>query len=122
MAFSVFTEILEELVKGVPGAQGAIFVDWEGESVAEFAARGSTNSIRLVGAHWGIIYFLARRRLESTGIGDPVQLLLYFERQQLLIHRVTDEYLLVLSLKREGNVGRALELARASSSRLRQEM
>jgi predicted regulator of Ras-like GTPase activity (Roadblock/LC7/MglB family) len=122
MAFSIFTEILEELVRAVPGACGAIFIDWEGESVAEFTVRGETDGIRLVGAHWGVIYFLVKRRLDRSAVGDPAQVLLNFERQQVMIQRVTDDYLLVLSLRVDSNVGRARELAEATTRRLRQEM
>jgi predicted regulator of Ras-like GTPase activity (Roadblock/LC7/MglB family) len=121
MRSSTFTEILEEAVTSLPGALGAIFVDWEGEAVDEFATPAEPE-IRVTGAQWGVAYYLARDLCAKHALGVPGEVVLRFQRQQVIISRVTDEYLLVLAMDADANLGRALEQARHAAVRLREEM
>jgi predicted regulator of Ras-like GTPase activity (Roadblock/LC7/MglB family) len=118
---TVFSEILEEVVKAVPGARGAIFVDWEGEAVDTFSTIGTT-AIKLVGAHWGIVYYQARSALEKQDVGAVEELILTFADQQVIIRRVTDEYMVIMTLQDGGNLGRALGKLDWAITKLREEM
>jgi predicted regulator of Ras-like GTPase activity (Roadblock/LC7/MglB family) len=118
---SIFREILKEVTTDLPGALGAIFVDWEGETVDEHSFIGDTN-LRLVGAYWGIAYYQARALFRAKELGSPNEMILLFENQQVLIRRVTDEYLVVLALREGINLGRALHLLTRAEVRLRGEM
>jgi len=121
MIGSPFATILEDLVRAVPGADGAIFIDWEGEAVDAFSP-ADEDRMRLIGAHWGIIYNQSRNACDKIGIGAPFELLLRFEDQQVIIRHVTDEYLAIVTLDRGANLGRALGLMRTMEARLREEM
>jgi predicted regulator of Ras-like GTPase activity (Roadblock/LC7/MglB family) len=65
---SAFGDILRELVERVPGAVGAVFADWDGEPVDQFAHVPPLD-IQLVGAHWGVVWSQAAQRLGRHGIG-----------------------------------------------------
>ncbi len=119
---SAFNPILAQLVRDLPGANGAIFVDWEGEAVDKFDGTERETPIRLIGAHWGIIYFLFRTALQRTDGGDPKQLVLSFQRQTYVISRVTAEYLMVLSMAPGVNLSMAMEMSLGTVEQLRQEM
>lgn len=119
---SSFNPILAQLVRDLPGADGAIFVDWEGEAVDKFDGAERETPIRLIGAHWGIIYYLFRDALEKLKESGPKQLVLAFDDQTYVISRVTAAYLMVVTLSPRVNVRLAMEMSRLTVQRLRREM
>jgi len=118
---SPFTGILDQVVASGAGIVGAVFVDWEGETVAQSPSRASQD-LRLLGAHWGVTYYLARTASERLGQGAVSELMLRLEDQQVLMCRVTDEYLVIFSLDRDASLGRALYQVRSAVEALRGEM
>ena len=121
MGRTVFAKILEEVVAAIPGALGAVFVDWEGEAVDTYSRIGDTN-VRIVGAHWCIAYYQAHGIFTKLGLLSPLELVLRFADQQVIIRRVTEEYLVVLAMSPEGNLGRALHLLSRADEKLREQM
>jgi len=121
MTTSVFSEILEEVVQSLPGARGAIFVDWEGEAVDTCSTIGDTG-IKLVGAYWGIVYRHLRASLKKLEAGSPIEVVMSFSRQLVVIRRVTDDYIVVFTLAEGSNLGRALGLMDWAAGKLRAEM
>jgi predicted regulator of Ras-like GTPase activity (Roadblock/LC7/MglB family) len=118
---SPFAQILEELVRALPGALGAIFVDWEGEAVDSFS-RASREDIRLEGAHWGVIYNQAKLFCDKLSLGRAAEVILRFDQQQVIISRVTDGYIAIITLGDDANLGRALGMLRQAKAKLREEM
>ena len=121
MQNSTFARILEQVVAAIPGARGAIFVDWEGEAVDAFS-RLSYTGIRLVGAHWGVVYNQLKLAMQRLRLGAPVELVLRFAREQVIIRRVTDDYLALVTLESGADFGRALAVMRWAEALLREEM
>ena len=118
---STFGDILRELVERVPGAIGAVFSDWEGEPVDQFAHVPALE-IQLVGAHWGVVWSQASSRLGRHGLGAVEELLIEGERAIVLVRSVTDRYFVVLATKRDAHLGTARrELIRIADT-LRGEM
>jgi predicted regulator of Ras-like GTPase activity (Roadblock/LC7/MglB family) len=101
MIASPFGEILRDLVERVPGAVGAIFADWEGESIDHFAAL-TPFEIRLIGAHWGVVLGQAGERLARAGGGPVEELLVECENAYVLVRPVTARYYVVLQGTRAG--------------------
>lgn len=102
-----FQSILKNLVESVPGAVGAILVDWEGEAVQEYC-HCAPYDIRFIGAHNGVI--LSRlRESHRDNLGGAIDLVeISSEQQHLLIGVADPDYSLVLQVKRPA----ALALAR----------
>ncbi len=118
---SGFRPILEQLVTALPGARGAIFLDWEGEAVDEHSVIDRTD-LQILGAQWGVIYQQSVAALTKLGLGDLEELVLRFARDQVVLRRVTEGYLVLLALEPGANLGRALHLLRRAGDELREEM
>lgn len=118
---SIFSSILREVVHEIPGAVGAIFVDWEGESVDGFTS-ASQSGLRLLGAHWHIVYNLTKIIFEKRNLGFPLEMVLRFSSQQIVIRRVTDSYVVLLALKNSANLSRARYILAKAEIQLREEM
>ena len=85
---SAFGEILEQMVLRVPGAVGAIFADWEGEAVDQFAHIPPLD-IQLVGAHWGVVFNAATQFLQKIGGGGIEELWVEGDSALVFVRRVT---------------------------------
>jgi len=118
---TVFGDILRRAFENVPGARGAAFADGEGETVDTFSAQIGDTGLRLIGAHWGVIYALARAAWKPR-LGELSQLLLEFETQRVLIRRVTDDYFVVMALAPEGNLACAVRALDRAEGELREQM
>jgi predicted regulator of Ras-like GTPase activity (Roadblock/LC7/MglB family) len=116
---SAFGEILENMVRRVPGAVGAVFADWEGEPVDQFAHIPPLD-IQLVGAHWGVVWSQASRRLQSLGAIE--ELLIEGDRAIVLVRAVTESYFVVLATRCDAHLATALRELERGAGILRSEM
>jgi predicted regulator of Ras-like GTPase activity (Roadblock/LC7/MglB family) len=116
-----FKGLLGKLVTAVPGALGAILVDWEGEAVDQ-VARMDDYDLKVLGAHKGVILDHLRAAVARLEGVDLEELVVVTARTQTLIMPVTREYFLVLTLVRGEALGRALFEARRCVAQLRVEI
>ena len=106
-----FKALLNALVERVPGAQGAIIADWEGESVDQVGIMDDYD-LKVIGAHKGVILHSMREVVDRLGNDDLREIVVTTRQTQTLILPVTKEYYLVLILDRSDMLGRALLEAR----------
>jgi predicted regulator of Ras-like GTPase activity (Roadblock/LC7/MglB family) len=118
---SAFGDILARMIESLPGARGAIFVDWEGETVAEAPGVGN-DDLRILAAHWAIVYYQTRTVFGKHGLGVPEELVLRFPNRAIVLRMVTEEYLVLLALGEQPNLGRALHLLQRAGQQLKEEM
>jgi len=118
---SAFGEILETMVKRVPGAIGAVFADWEGEPVDQFAHIPPLD-IQLVGAHWGIVWSGCAAGLERIGAGAVDELWIEGDNALVFVQRVTAQYYVVLATKRSAHLQTARRALAACRDTLLKEM
>jgi predicted regulator of Ras-like GTPase activity (Roadblock/LC7/MglB family) len=116
-----FANILQHMVERVPGALGAIFADWEGEAVDQFA-HISTLDIQLAGAHWGVVLTLASARLRAAGAGAIEEMWIEGEHNLVLVRQVTARYFVVLTARRGVHLATARRELQRSAETLLGEM
>ena len=91
-----FRRILRELVTGLPEAWGAIFVDWEGESVDLFATTDEYE-VKLAGAEAGLLL----SRLVSSGkdaaMGHTTSAMILAGEHAFFLHTLDEEYFVLLA-------------------------
>ena len=92
-----FKSLLTRLLEDVPGASGAIIVDWEGEAVDQVATTNEYE-IKVLGAHSGIILTQLREALSRTDSGVLDVVVIRTDRNKILISPLTEDYLLMLQL------------------------
>jgi predicted regulator of Ras-like GTPase activity (Roadblock/LC7/MglB family) len=116
-----FRTILAELVDSVPGATGAILVDWEGEAVEQFSHIDEFE-MKVIGAHKGIILTRLREIHAGLGCGDVESFTIAACSQSHLVFPVGPEYLLVMTLDRSALQGLAHHKAGRAVARLKKEI
>jgi predicted regulator of Ras-like GTPase activity (Roadblock/LC7/MglB family) len=116
-----FKALLNSLVERVPGAQGAIIADWEGEAVEQVGLMDDYD-LKVIGAHKGVILHNMREVVDRLGNDELKEIVVTTKEAQTLILPVTKEYYLVLTLDRSDMLGRALLEARRCTQALYREI
>lgn len=115
-----FKALLNRLLEDIPGALGAIIIDWEGEAVDHVSRMGDYD-IKVFGAHKGIILQLLREAMDRFDSGKLEEVMIRTGRNKSLIAPLTDEYFLVLTLGPQSIAARAAFKARRCVAELRSE-
>lgn len=112
----MFRQILDELIVTTRGALAALFLDWEGETVALACDHDlSDHELRILGAYQGIFLDRLRDLCHKVDAGKPRRFKIEFDRMAVLSYDVQDGYYLVLLLDggyNEGVAWRQLERCR----------
>jgi predicted regulator of Ras-like GTPase activity (Roadblock/LC7/MglB family) len=116
-----FKALLGTLLERVPGAQGAIVADWEGEAVDQVGYMDEYD-LKVIGAHKGVILHNLRDVVDRLGNDQLKEIVITTEHAQTLILPVTLEYFLVLTLNRSDMLGKALFEARRCIQALHKEI
>lgn len=116
-----FKALLNSLVERVPGAQGAIIADWEGEAIEQVGLMDDYD-LKVIGAHKGVILHNMRQVVDRIGNDELKEVVVTTKEAQTLILPVTKEYYLVLTLDRSDMLGRALLEARRCLQALYREI
>ncbi|KIH77055.1 Predicted regulator of Ras-like GTPase activity, Roadblock/LC7/MglB family [Geoalkalibacter ferrihydriticus] len=113
--------ILTNIVDQIPGALGAILVDWEGEAV-EHVSHMDDFELKLLGAHHGIILENLRQVAQRLDKTDVEEIVVQARRLRVLISPVSPEYFLVLTLQRRSLIAHARSVVESYRERLRLEI
>ena len=116
-----FKKILQDLLERVPGGQGAILADWEGEAVDQ-VARMDDYELKVIGAHKGVILYNLRDVVKRLAEDDLQEIVITTEKFQTVVMPVNQDYFVVLTLSRGDALGRALFETRRCINILRREI
>lgn len=117
-----FQYLLTNLLVDVPGAQGAIFLDPEGEAV-EFVSRSATPyELKLEGAYHAV-FLRQAARLATVSITGPLERLAIMGAQiKVLSHMLRAGYYLVLIMDRATPISVAGEAMKRTARALDEEI
>jgi hypothetical protein len=90
---SRFTEILEGLLRAIPGAQAGALVDFEGETI-DYAGDLDPFDVKVAAAHWQLVL----GEIADTRIGAPRQLTVRAHRKSYILRQLQPGYAVVLVL------------------------
>ena len=112
----MFRQILDHMLVTTGGSLAALFLDWEGETVALVCDRDiSDHELRILGAYQGIFLDRLRSMCTQLGAGSPKRFKIEFAQTSVLSYDVKDGYYVVLVVDgscNEGVAWRRLELCR----------
>lgn len=90
-----FETTLNELVDGIDGALGAMFLDWEGEAV-QIVGEPPVYDLQLVGAYQGIFLSQFKRMTEVGELGELLLFKIGFDGSVFYNCALADGYFLSL--------------------------
>ena len=101
-----FRDVLRELVGAVPGAWGAIFVDFEGEAVDLFAV-SDAYEVKLAGAHAGLLWTRVVAAGKESSLGKSWAVSVAAEKNRFFVHALDKDYFVLLATSESAPAGRA---------------
>ena len=104
---SEFGRILRKMVEQTPGVHGAVFTDWEGEPVDQYA-RGPVIEIQISGAQWGLVQKEVQEALGRIRGGNVRSIHIACERAQVFIRCITTEYFVMLQASPDAHIGKTI--------------
>ncbi len=104
----------------MPGAEGALLLDSEGEVVVQ-AGDGAFRH-RLIGAYQGISLAVARRIGARHGTGAVDSLVCRYSKAALVLQPLKDGYYFVLALAPHGRLAEAVRRSESARRRIDQEL
>lgn len=116
-----FKILLSRLLEDIPGALGAIIIDWEGEAVDQIASANEYD-LKVLGAHNGIVLSLLREALSRTASGELEEIVIHTGSSKTLIAPLTEDYLLILQLGSKAITAQAAHKVRYCMAELRREL
>ena len=104
----VFRAILHELLETTEGAIGAMFLDYEGESVELLTHHDlELDDLKIIGAYQGIFLTQLRNLCSEMAVGEPQRFKLEFALTTVLSCDIKDGYYLVLLIAGSTSEGMA---------------
>jgi predicted regulator of Ras-like GTPase activity (Roadblock/LC7/MglB family) len=91
-----FRRILKDLVTTLPGAWGAVFVDWEGESVELFAT-SDEYEVKLAGAEVGLLLSRLVASGKAASLGLTVSAMVIANETAFFLHTLDEQYFVLLA-------------------------
>ena len=110
--------MLRDLVTAVPGAWGAIFVDFEGEAVDLFATTDAYE-VKLAGAHAGLLWTRVVAAGKDAALGRSHAVFVTAEKNRFLVHALDADYFLLLATASSTPAGVARHRASLAVEQLR---
>jgi hypothetical protein len=104
----LFRLILDELLVKTNGALAALFLDFEGETVALTCDRDlSDHALRILGAYQVVYFTRLRTMCANADAGEPQRFKIEFDAMSVLSCDVKDGYYVVLLVDGSVNEGMA---------------
>lgn len=118
----MFTEMLDRVLTGTPGAKAVTLMGFDGIEIASSSTRESAEAHQIAVLELGNVAGELRRIAESVGTGEMEEFSVRMGELTTLLRPLTEDYFLALSLGPSGNTGKGRYLLRIVGSQLREEL
>ena len=116
-----FKPVLLELVSSVEGAEGAIFLEVDGEAV-EWYAPDNGDRLRLRAAYMAVVIQASRALATQLNIGTTRQMVLAYDGAKFIIEELSSGYFLALEVRVSTNIAQARYRMQPAVASLRREI
>jgi predicted regulator of Ras-like GTPase activity (Roadblock/LC7/MglB family) len=116
-----FQYLLTNLLVDVPGAQGVIFLDPEGESVELISRQATAYELKLEGAYHGIFLRQAARLATVSGAGELERIAIAGTQMQVMSRALKGGYYLVLIMESGASTALACDAMQRASEHFNRE-
>lgn len=118
----MFKDILEGVVTSCDGGVGAVLMGYDGIAIEQFVMDDVTLDLNLVAIEYSNVTKEIRKAAEVLQTGALQEITVKTEHYFVIIHALTDEYFVALTLERSGNYGQGRYLLMRDAGRLREAL
>ncbi len=114
----MFKEHLRALVDGSDGGIASLLMDSSGIALESYSKDGAEFDINMVGIEFSVVVNSIKRATEMLEAGVAREVAVNTEKMTTVIRMLSDAYFLTLTIKPDGNLGRARYLMRTTAPKL----
>jgi predicted regulator of Ras-like GTPase activity (Roadblock/LC7/MglB family) len=119
----MFEEVLREVVDGTEGGVAGLLMGYDGIPVEHYVREAEAEaSVETVGQEYSVILKEIRKAAELLDSGEAREMAVKAERMTTVVRMLNDEYFVAVTLKPEGNLGKARFLLRTRAQRFLDEL
>lgn len=108
----MFRDALQNVVNAVDGGLAGMVMDFEGIPLETYSSGDSEFDIENVGAEASVLVKAIQRATDMLNAGETKEVSIKSERVTTLIRVINESYFVALTLRPEGNLGKARYLLR----------
>ncbi|BCR04687.1 GTPase [Desulfuromonas versatilis] len=118
----MFNAILKTIVEGTGGGIGAVLMGYDGIAIEQHFEPCEGIDLHLVAVEYANILKEIKKAAVVLNIGFMEEVSIRTERFLVVIRALSDEYFVALTLKRDGNFGKARYLLMKEAGSLREAL
>jgi predicted regulator of Ras-like GTPase activity (Roadblock/LC7/MglB family) len=118
----MFKEHLRAIVDGSDGGIASLLMDSSGIALESYSKDDAPFDITMVGIEFSVVVSSIRRATEMLEAGAAREVAVNTEKMTTVIRMLTETYFLTLTLRPEGNLGKARFLMRTTAPKLLAEL
>ncbi len=118
----MFDQAIQKVVEGVDGGLAGMLIDFEGIPVASYSKQDARFDIEAVGAEASVLVKSIQRASEMLEAGETREVSIRNDRMITLIRVLNETYIIALTLRPDGNLGKARYLLRVTAPKLAEEL
>jgi predicted regulator of Ras-like GTPase activity (Roadblock/LC7/MglB family) len=120
----MFREVLQDVVERTEGGVAGLLMGFDGITVDAYVrdAGGLPVDVETVGMEYSVILKDIRKAAELLEAGTASEISIQAEKLTTVIRVLNDEYFVAVTLRPDGNYGKARFLLRTASSKLLSEL
>ena len=118
----MFKSILEIIVNATSGGVGAVLMGYDGIAIDQFVQPDQCLDLNLVAIEYSNVTKEICKAAEILETGKLQEVSIKTEHYYVIIHALTDEYFVALTLNRSGNYGQGRYFLMREAGNLRQAL
>jgi predicted regulator of Ras-like GTPase activity (Roadblock/LC7/MglB family) len=118
----MFQQALQNVVEGVDGGLAGMVMDFEGIPLDSYSCDDTQFDIEIVGAEASVLVKAIQRATEMLDAGETREVSFKSDRVVTLIRVINESYFVALTLRPDGNLGKARYLLRVLAPQLVEEL
>ena len=118
----MFKSILEKIVTSCSGGIGAVLMGYDGIAIEQYEVEDAGIDLNLIAIEYSNVTKEIRKAAEVLETGELQEVSIKTERYYVILHALTDEYFVALTISRSGNYGQGRYLLLRDAESLREEL
>ena len=103
----MFDDILQQLTEQTPGGIGAVLMGYDGIAIATHVVSGSDLDLSMIAIEYANVLKEIRKTAHILNVGEMEEVSIKTERFHIVVRIITPDYFVAMTLKRDGNFGKA---------------
>jgi len=103
----MFIKILQRIVEESGGGIGAVLMGYDGIAIEQYFSPEEKLDLQMIAVEYANVLREIRRTAEILNLGDMEEVSIKTERYHIVVRIITADYFVAMTLRRDGNFGKA---------------